>query len=102
MTTSADADWSPSWSPDGSHIVYATRGAGRAGIAAVDNAGGLAKVLLDTAGYDWAPSWSPDGAFIAFTSDVTGRNQIYTVRTDGSCMRQLTYDGAAESPSWSW
>jgi TolB protein len=40
---------------------------------------------------------------IAFTSDVTGLAQLYTIRPDGSRLRQITHlDGvAAEAPDWS-
>jgi len=44
-----------------------------------------------------------DGGLIAFTSDVTGSSQLYTIRPDGSRLRQITHldGGAAEAPDWS-
>ena len=40
------------------------------------------------------------GGLIAFASDATGRDEIYTIRTDGSDLRQLTL-GSGTSPEWS-
>lgn len=47
-------------------------------------------------------SWSPDGNYIAFTSITDSIEQIYTIRGDGSDLRQLT-SGKSPSydPAWS-
>ncbi|HXJ29588.1 MAG TPA: hypothetical protein VNG35_03055 [Gemmatimonadales bacterium] len=48
------------------------------------------------------PSVSPDGARIVFSSDRTGQSQLYTIKADGSGLRQLTSDSAgAYSGRWS-
>lgn len=55
------------------------------------------------------PDWSPDATMIAFddgqnlqgTSEAVPNGDIYTVRADGSSLRQVTFEGAAFSPSWS-
>ncbi len=41
----------------------------------------------------------PDG-LIVFASDATGQDEIYTIRSDGSDLRQLT-TGSGGTPSWS-
>ena len=56
--------------------------------------------------YDSAGSWSPDGARIAFESDVDGDMDIYTMREDGTDLRQLTgiepdADAHDEGAAWS-
>jgi Tol biopolymer transport system component len=43
-------------------------------------------------------SWSPNGRRIASAS---GYGDIYTMRADGSDVRQLTFDGGSYSPSYS-
>lgn len=48
-------------------------------------------VTVLTTEYDNLPFWSPDGALVAFTRKHDGNNfDIYTIRPDGSDLRQLT------------
>ena len=46
---------------------------------------------------------SPDQGLITFTSDVTGLGQVYTIKPDGSGLRQVTHleAGDAFAPDWS-
>ncbi len=45
---------------------------------------------------------SPDGAHVAFVSSATGNSDIWVQHVDGSDLRQLTSDPAAEAwPAWS-
>ncbi len=49
-----------------------------------------------------SPNWSPDGGRIAFTSDRDGDFEVYTMRPNGSSVRQLTFNDASEfHPNWS-
>ena len=52
---------------------------------------------------DWSPAWSPDGTHIAFSSGRDGDVEIYTMRADGTDVRQLTRNDAAwdGDPAWS-
>ena len=48
------------------------------------------------------PRVSRDGSRILFTSDRSGTSQLYSMKADGSDVRQLTRDpGGAYSPNWS-
>jgi len=103
----------PSWSSDGTQIVYATGEAGSAyyiqgGIAleiARVNGGAprALNVILPTGGTGrQQPSWSPSGARIAFLGIVNGVRDIYTVATSGGTAVSLTHDVASDfAPSWS-
>jgi len=47
-------------------------------------------------------SWSPDGEYLAFDSDIDGDAEIYTIRVDGTQLKQLTTNDIQDSdPSWS-
>ena len=48
------------------------------------------------------PQWSPDGSRIAFYSDRTGNYEIWTVNPDGSGLRQITRDMAANRSGVVW
>jgi hypothetical protein len=49
------------------------------------------KVVTLTKEYDNFPAWSPKGDVIEFTSFRDGDFEIYTVKPDGSGVRQLTH-----------
>ncbi|MDQ6635402.1 MAG: hypothetical protein M3Z10_11690 [Gemmatimonadota bacterium] len=79
----------PSWSPDGKRIVYRVWGGKTWGLRILDLNGGAVQVL--TTEYDNLPFWSPDGALVTFTRKHEGNNfDIYTIRPDGTDLRQLT------------
>jgi Tol biopolymer transport system component len=58
--------------------------------------------LSDSQTDDRFPVWSPDGERIAYVSWLDGDAEIYSVRVDGSDLRNLTRSGGWDvSPSWS-
>jgi hypothetical protein len=63
---------SPSWSPDGSALVFsATSVAGRADLYLFDRSGQSLDRLTNDWYRDSDPEWSPDGRWIVFASDRT-------------------------------
>ena len=56
-------DSSPSWSPDGTRLVFATRENGESTISIIDADGSHRRLLARHASW---PSWSPDGKLIAY------------------------------------
>ncbi len=65
-------DRDPSWSPDGSRIVYASfREDGGYNLFIIPASGGQPTQLTNTRDWDRSPRWSPNGRFIAFTRWAT-------------------------------
>jgi Tol biopolymer transport system component len=115
--------WQQDWSPDGRWIAYQREG----GPGPFDDifkirANGKDKTYLsasciDSCKADNTPFWSPDGTLISFTRFFTtcprtgfcGFTAIFTMRTDGSDLHQVTQVGTTPdqrgyedySPIWS-
>jgi hypothetical protein len=93
---------SPTWSPDGSRIAFASNRDGNWNLFVMEADGSWVTPLTRGTGSDDQPAWSPDGARIAFESDRDGDFDIYLMNSDGSDAVNLT-NGPAEDrgPAWS-
>lgn len=114
--TRTDGDVAPSWSPDGTKVVY-TRATAVEGcdftvcrqIWIVDADGTDAHGLAPASAIRGAADWSPDGDRLVFDQslrDAFGEfhpdeTDIYVMNVDGSDVRQLT-DGPGASGGASW
>lgn len=112
-------EWWPHWSPDGKKLLFTRAevlldGSGtwigtrtRIMIAEANASGATPLHAPDTLFVDDVASWSPDGSRIAFSVqywdiDPFGETWlIYSVRPDGSDMKQITTAGSRRNPSWS-
>jgi len=65
LTSDGDPENYPSWSPDGTRLVY-QRDFNGAAIYVINADGTGQKRLSPTPGFDVTPSWSPDGAKIVY------------------------------------
>lgn len=89
---------SPSWSPDGTWIVYASDEAGSLDIWKKPIEGGEAERITSSPYHENYPSWSPDGRYIAFSLDIEDGG-IFLIPSDGGSALKLTNFGT--HPSWS-
>ena len=103
VTSNGANDRHPSWSPDGTRIVFTSdrdNGTNDIYIVAIDTLN-VTRLTADS-GNNSQPVWSPNGNKIAFTSDRTGDNDLFVMNADGSEQIQLTTGTASESDAtWS-
>jgi len=91
----------PSFSPDGSQIVFESDRSGTQQLYIMSANGGDARRISNGSGRYGTPVWSPRGDLIAFTKQSKGRFHIGVMRLDGSEERLLTASFLDEGPTWS-
>jgi eukaryotic-like serine/threonine-protein kinase len=114
LTSMENGACQPSWSPDGSQLVFISpctrRGeffetAYRESSLYLINVDGTGlKTLTTVPGSDFDPVWSPDGGRIAFTSVRDGNKQIYILDVNTLAITRLTSVNAdieSSQPAWS-
>ncbi len=105
LTTATGFDTDPSYSPDGSKIVFVSRRDGNDynGEIYIMNSDGTNQTrLTNTTLFETNPVFSPDGTKIAFeSSDVTTFWDLYEMNVDGTNITRLTINQAYnEYPSY--
>ncbi|MCK7470412.1 MAG: hypothetical protein MZU95_06115 [Desulfomicrobium escambiense] len=80
---------SPSFSPDGTKMVFVSDMFGSPQVFIKDLSSGEAKRLTYSGNYNTSPSFSPKGDLIAFVAKINGSFEICTMNIDGSNQRVL-------------
>ena len=106
LTRLTDGPWddiSPSLSPDGTKIAFASNRSGYWDLYLLDIQSGETTRLTNTEAYDGSPSWSPDGAWIASETYYNNNLEIFVQPISDSsqdAIRLTTDPGADHSPAW--
>ncbi len=106
LTDSTGNKYYPSWSPDGTQLVYSAESGdetNKLDLYVMDADGQNQALLVTHPGDDTEPVWSPDGEWIVFTSDsrTDGILQLYVIHPDGSDLQRISFDKQEFSPEWS-
>ncbi|HSG45378.1 MAG TPA: protein kinase [Anaerolineales bacterium] len=115
LTNMDEGACQPTWSPDGSQIVFISPCLARgeffdntysnSSLYIMNADGSGQKPLTVVPGSDYDPDWSPDGKRIAFTSLRDGKKDIYVLTLEsGAIARLTTVAGDVQEnsqPSWS-
>lgn len=90
----------PTWSDDGTTIVFSRKDA--ADDVWIMGADGTGQTKLTAEGTDnLHPDWSPDGEWIVFQSNRTGNGQIFAMKPDGSVIVEIGGSQLGDlDPSW--
>ena len=100
LTSSYDDEFDPTWSPDGTEVLYVRDNAGN-GVWLMDADGDNQRFILP---FGENPSWAPDGdRFVARAVDPLSLN-IYTLnaaRDDAGFGFFIVFDGNPAFPAWS-
>jgi TolB protein len=92
----------PSWSQDGSKIVFSSSMAGNPELYTTNANGGDLKRLTFANGASTSPAWNPKTGSIAFVSDRSGVPKLYVMDQDGTNATNLDLPdkGYLIDPSW--
>ena len=101
LTNDPAKDIMPTFSPDGSHVAFASDRSGNWDIYVVDVAGGKAIQLTNSPTHDLHPSFSPDGTKLVYCSygAKSGQWELVVVDVNNPATRQIIGHGLF--PQWS-
>jgi Tol biopolymer transport system component len=105
LTNNPARDFSPTLSPDGATVVFASLRSGTSRLWSM-NSDGTNPVQLITGSTQYtpetAPRFSPDGTQILFNSPRSGTSQLFLMSAAGDTAKQLTHEAnGAFDGSWS-
>ena len=100
LTRSPSIDTSPTYSPDGSRIVFNSDRGGAQQLYVMNSNGRDIRRISFGKGRYATPVWSPRGDLIAFTKMFKGKFFIGVMQPNGKNERILADGYLVESPTW--
>lgn len=91
LTASPGLDRSPSWSPDGTKIAFASERNGLSEIFVMNADGSGARQVTFNAARDRTNAWTTDGTQIVYDKEFS---EVYVVSADGSGSERKVADGS--------
>lgn len=92
--------WDPTWSPDGTQILYASDSNGSVQLYTVKLDGKGRKVITNLPAIRGRSDWSANGQFIVTYSGPAWNREVYIMNSDGTNAHQLTPSGGnSQGPS---
>jgi TolB protein len=103
LTADQSLALSPSWSPEGSLLLFTSyRGGSGPQVFVMASEGGKPYLISGRPGLNTTPSYSPDGREIVCTLSQDGNPEIYVLDARGGSPRRLTNSRSIDtSPCWS-
>ena len=102
LTDGAWDDYFPTYSPDGTKIVFSSTRDGNTEIYTMNADGSNQTNISNNSDDDYFPSWSPDGTKIKFTSYRDGDSEIYVMDADGSNQINISNNPLGNDTWASW
>ena len=94
--------WDPSWSPDGTQILFASDSSGSIQLYTMNSDGSGVKRVTDFDALRGRSDWSPDGEWMVTYNGPSWKREIFIFRPDFTDVRQLTPAGGnSQGPSFS-
>lgn len=90
LTSGADVDSRPAWSPDGRQLAFVRDNSSETGIVSIDVATGAERVVAAEAGLDLDPAFSPDGKSLYWSSAVAGDLDLWRLDLASGSKTRLT------------
>ena len=91
----------PTWSPDGNRLAYASFTDQRFQIFVLDMSDHRRRTQVTFESDGHSPVWSSDGTSLAFVSARDGHGNIYTMDATGENVRRITDNAQSyEDPAW--
>ena len=108
LTSSADDEFDPAGSPDGTRVAFVRNSGGNRDIWTMDTNGGHQTRLTSSSASDRYPAWSADGTQIAFRSNRRPSTSfdIWRMRANGTGAVRVTADAGRwgnsieTTPTW--
>ncbi|MYC70404.1 MAG: hypothetical protein F4X17_06805, partial [Gemmatimonadetes bacterium] len=100
LTDDPAGDFSPSFSPDGRHIVFASERAGNLDIYVMGSDGSNPRRLTHHAAWDGSPSFSPDGRYIVFDSGRDSKIYVMELGEEGGEIASTDGLEVADYTTW--